>query len=1314
MDIQYDQFSGILKRTIISLVMFAACVSVSAQENTLYMISNAHLDTQWDWDVQTSIDQYVKNTLEGNFNLFEKYPNYIFNFEGAIKYKFAKEYYPDLYERLKGYVASGRWHISGGSIDANDVMIPSSESIIRNFLYGQEFYKQEFGIKGGTDIMLPDCFGFPWSLPTLGKHCGVIGFHSQKLSWGSAYDYSKIPHFNLWRGVDGSEIFAVHKPGAYVTQYKENMAYNESILNEISENKTTLGSAKTIRYFGTGDRGGSVDEETADWLEKSIAANGPVKVKIATPDWFFNDFTEEERAALPVWNNELPMKTHGVGCYTSQAILKYWNRKNELLADATEKASVPAFWSGGLPYQSDAIRKAWIRTLWHQFHDDLTGTSIPRAYSFTYNDHVLNQLTFSEVLNNAVGAISRQLDTQVSGRPIVVYNPLSIERTDLVEVNIRMESDPVSIKVYNAQNEMVAAQKLRYQDGILTFIFAATVPSLGYAVYDLQTGDAPETLSSDLSVTVNSMENEDYKLTVDSNGDVSSILDKKQNNKELLRYPVRLALLLDQPGYWMSWEISWGDVERQPFAYVDEAVEISISENGPLRAALKIKRNKNGSEYVQYIRLSSGVNSSRIDFVNEIDWQNQATMLKAVFSLRAVNSKAAYDLSMGVIERGNRNSDLYEVAGHQWADLTNFDNSYGISILNDCKYGWDKPDNSTLRLTLIHTPKEDSDRKFQKYQDIGLHHFTYSIFRHLGKRSESTTWEASKLNQPLLAYETPKHAGDWGKSFEIVGLNNPEIGIKALKKAENSDEWIVRIHELTGVSHNNVALRFPANIVAAREVNGLEETLGTADFSGNQLSFSIEKYQPKAFAVRLASIHTALTIPSSETIALPYNVDVISSDTKMRDGEFGNSGYTYPAELLPDAIEADGIRFAIGFKEDGQKNAVQCRGQELDLPTTGSTKKLYLLAASANHAGSDADFLVDGQITPLHIEYFAEFVGQWGTVFSHRKYKKENVAFTATHRHNTDTRKNESYSYLYLFKYMIPINENAQKLVLPDNPDVIVFAATLSDNVNDDTRAVSIVTALPEYQDVHEGLNPETCAPLLIPASVTASGYTNDAEKPAYASDQNSYTKWCSDAAGVKWLQYNFGKPVTICQWKILHSALEGDSKITADFSLQRYDNGAWIDVDAVIENTSNRTSRTVTPFVSDRVRLRITKPEQSGNAARIYAMEIFGTELYETAIEKVHPENQFHAYVNANNQIVIVAEARHALPLHPQNVQIFDVAGRKITEQHLAGTETVLQGHFHTGIYIAKIKNTKGNRLMKHPCLTSAQEHVNGYSFTR
>ena len=170
-----------------------------------YIVSDAHFDTQWNWDVQTSINEYVKNTLERNLSLLERYPDYLFNFEGAIKYAWMKEYYPDMYEKMKNYIREGRWNVCGSSWDANDVLISSSESVIRNILLGQTFYREEFGTES-TDIFLPDCFGFGWTLPSLAAHCGLIGFSSQKLGWRNHpfYGNEKIPFsIGLWQGIDG-------------------------------------------------------------------------------------------------------------------------------------------------------------------------------------------------------------------------------------------------------------------------------------------------------------------------------------------------------------------------------------------------------------------------------------------------------------------------------------------------------------------------------------------------------------------------------------------------------------------------------------------------------------------------------------------------------------------------------------------------------------------------------------------------------------------------------------------------------------------------------------------------------------------------------------------------------------------------------------------------------------------------------------------------------------------------------------------------------------------------------------------------------
>lgn len=218
-------------------------------EKTLLFISDSHLDTQWNWDVVTTIDEYVKNTLSDNLTLLAKYPNFRFNFEGAIRYKWMKEYYPAEYARLQAYIDAGRWNISGCGVDANDVMVSSAESIMRNWLYGSVYFKNEFGVRGGHDIMLPDCFGFSYALPSLAAHCGMTGFHTAKLGWGSAV-YNTLPPFGIWQGVDGSQIFAVYKPHAYDSheEYNKDMANDADMERIIAENLSKYGCPVEIRY----------------------------------------------------------------------------------------------------------------------------------------------------------------------------------------------------------------------------------------------------------------------------------------------------------------------------------------------------------------------------------------------------------------------------------------------------------------------------------------------------------------------------------------------------------------------------------------------------------------------------------------------------------------------------------------------------------------------------------------------------------------------------------------------------------------------------------------------------------------------------------------------------------------------------------------------------------------------------------------------------------------------------------------------------------------------------------------------------------
>ena len=1304
------------KKTYFCVLLFSIIPFLSySQEHSLHFISNSHLDSQWNWDVATTIDEYIPNTLRQNIALLDKYPQFQFNFEAAIHYQWMKEYYPDEYENLKTYIRDGRWHPSGASINANDVMVPSAESIIRNFLYGQTFYKEEFNKKGGNDIMLPDCFGFPYSLPTLAKHCGITGFHTAKLAWGSAYSYNDLAPFGIWKGVDGSEIYAIFKGEPYDEHeaYNKDMSRDAGMINLANTNLQKYGVPFVFRYVGPrSDRGGALKdnagesgENTPYWLQTSVNSDGPLNVHLSTPDDIFSLLDQYRNDKYFVWDNELPMSTHGVGCYTSQAMMKYWNRKNELLADATEKASVFADWIKAADYPEAQIREFWTKLLWHQFHDDLTGTSIPNAYTYSRNDEVLVNLGLAEVMRNSIGAVVRKMDTQVEGIPLVVYNPLSIQRTDIVEASVAVDNVVNNIRVFDKDGNEVLSQILNYdaKSRILSFLFEAEVSSLGYATYDVRLNEA-STMQSGLSVTNEKIENDIFVVTLDGNGDVSSVYDKKLE-MDLLTSPIRLAIQNNRSTGFPSWEIMWNNVNSTPRYYVDEQVEVSIQENGPLRVSLKVTRSKAGSDFIQYIRLMPSNISGRIDFVNEVNWRTQGGLLKAEFPLKSTNTKATYDLSIGAIERGINSSNLYEVAGHQWANQTHTSGLYGVSILNDCKYGWDKPNNNMLRLTLLHTPTVGGSYAYQKDQDLGYNKFTYSFYPHTGTWNESTQWEASRLNQPFVALQAPKHSGSLGKSVDFVSLNTNQVAIKALKKMEGSDEIVVRVYELVGENHDNVSISFPANIIAAREINGIEEEVGTADFSGKVLSFSINKFQPKSFAVKLADADTEILsqTPESECLELAYNVDVMSYDSRKNNATSGTR-YAYPAELLSDILFSDGIAFKIGGRENGNRNAVLCLEQEITLPPMANVKKMYILAASNKEEGTVANFILDGVPHSFDVPYYAGNVGEWETEYNlGTKYRRDNVAFTATHRHNVSGNRNESYKFMYMYKYCIPVTESSSQLILPNNPNLYVFAITLSDNENDDVVFASEVTSLLEATAFSQ--EESGCSKRLIPTTIRASHNNGTAENGDKAADMDLLTKWCVTNNSTPYLEYVFDEPKEICRWFVMNAGAEDYNYVTKAFKLQRYEEGNWIDVDVVTDNRENKINHFITPFSAQRVRLQIIQGEQNGNTTRIFEFAVYGNDETVSSIETLKVQSSDACIVgNYPNPVLNTTTIYCETKLRASKVQleVYDFLGNLIERKE--SVPTSLNGRYefnwdnsnvNDGIYLYKVWVYDAERLV-------------------
>ena len=1178
--------------------------TVAPKKAKAYMVADAHLDTQWNWDIQTTIKEYVWNTLNQNLFLLNQYPDYIFNFEGGVKYAWMKEYYPREYELMKAFVKAGRWHVSGASWDATDTLVPSIESFIRNIMLGQEFYRKELGVES-TDIFLPDCFGFGWTLPTVAAHCGLIGFSSQKLDWRNNPFYGKSKHpftIGLWKGVDGASIMLAHGYDYGRRWNNEDLSKNKDLM-ELSK-RTPLNTV--YRYYGTGDVGGSPTIASVASVEKGINGDGPLKIISATSDQLFKDYQPyNAHSELSVFDGELLMDVHGTGCYTSQAAMKLYNRQNELLGNAAERASVAAALLGTAEYPGKSLTESWQRFIFHQFHDDLTGTSIPRAYEFSWNDELLSLKQFSGILTHAVESVAGKLDTRVKGTPVVLYNASGFKATDVVTMEVEASRFPKGVAVYNEQGKQVASQLVSYTDGKVRLLVEATVPANGYAVYDVRLSGEGKKVSV---VEAASIENSLYKLTLNENGDITSLLDKK-NNKELVKAgkAIRLALFTENESFeWPAWEILKKTVDATPIS-ITEDVKMTLCENGALRKTLCVEKRHGDSFFRQYIHLYEGALAHRIDFTNEVDWQSTNALLKAEFPLNLNNEKATYDLGVGSVQRGNNILTAYEVYAQYWVDLTEANGSYGVSIMNDSKYGWDKPDNNTLRLTLLHTPKTKRNYAYQDRQDFGRHIFTYSLVGHAGALDVVQTREnAELLNQRIKAFATGKHRGELGKSYSLASSDNRNVLIKALKKAESSDEYVVRVYEAAGKRAQKASIVFADDLVAAVEADGTEKTIGKAAFSGNRLEVSVNPNSIKTYKVRFASNKKVQTV--AESLPLAYDKKCFSWNEFKAAADF-ESGYSYAAELIPAEMNVHGVPFKLETREE--LNGMACKGNVLKLPVNHAYNRLYILAAAASDKDVKGIFRAGKSAQEIIVPSYTGFIGQWGHTGHTEGYLKDaEVAYVGTHRHSGEG--DQPYEFTYMFKLAIDLPEKATEVVLPDNKDIVIFAATLTDVAAAPVCPVSeLFRTANKCNDYQVKSSVQRVNILKQDMVMGYSSYVNEKEKPAFMVDGDENTKWCAIAEMPHYVDFDLGSERSVNGWKLLNAAGENYSYVTSTCFLQGKSdkNGEWRTLDYVSGNSKNVLNRTLDKSENVRyLRLLVTQPMQSstGKDARIYEMEVY------------------------------------------------------------------------------------------------------------
>ena len=1201
-----------MKQPVVLFASMCLCVSGAMQAQNsqpnppkAYIVSDAHLDTQWNWDIQTTIQEYVWNTLNQNLFLLRKYPDYVFNFEGAVKYSWMKEYFPTRYDELKQRIKEGRWHVTGSSWDACDVLVPSAESVLRNILYGQNFYRTEFGTEG-TDIFLPDCFGFGWTLPSLAHHCGLIGFSSQKLGWRNHpfYGDKKYPFtIGLWKGIDGSQLMFAHGYD-YGHRFKdEDLSKSEELKDLLKDSPLNT----VYRYYGTGDMGGSPTITSVRAVEKGVKGTGDIKVVSATSDQLYKDYAGKHDQ-LPVFDGELLMDVHGTGCYTSQAAMKWYNRQNELLGDAAERAAVAAEWLNQGAYPKSELETSWKRFLFHQFHDDLTGTSIPRAYEFSWNDELISLKQFSDVLTSSVNEVSRLLDTNVKGTPVVLYNALGFAVNDLAEMEVEFAKAPKGISVYNAEGKKVASQYLGYKDGKAHLLVEASVPATGYAVYDVRTSGEGIVVKNK---QVNTLENSCYKLTFDANGDIVSLLDKR-NGKELVASgkAIRLALFTENESYeWPAWEILKKTLDREPVSITDD-VKLTLVEDGELRKSLCIEKKHGESVFRQYVRLYEGTRASRIDFYNEIDWRSTNALLKAEFPLAVSNPNATYDLSLGSVQRGNNTVTAYEVYGHYWADLTDRKGDYGVSIMNNGKYGWDKPSDNTLRLTLLHTPKTNKGYTYQDRQDFGYHTFTYSLLPHQGELNKAeVVSKAEVLNQQLKAFQTDKHKGEMGRTFSMVSSDNPNVIIKALKKTVDSDEYVVRVYDVAGQGIQSARLTFAGKLASVVETDGTEKEIAKADFSNNTFDVKVNPFSLKTYKIRLAESGVSAYQSKCLSLELPYDKKCATYNEFRSEADF-ESGYSYAAELLPDSITIDQVTFRLGEPET--YNGLSCKNDTIEIPE--GYNRLYFLAAAASSDDQSLQIACGKHVSEFVVPSYTGFVGQWGHEGHTSGYlKPAQIAYVGTHRHASSG--DCPYEFTYMFKFGMDIPKGVHSIVLPKNENVVIFAATAVAENHAFVKPSTKLFLTNNREEVSEsvlGKKMISGENLLKNAKLTKwSNFVNEEERPQAAIDGDLSTKWCDIAGLPSFLEFDLGKAQQLTGWKVVNAGKENGSFITSQCFLMGR-NAAdedWQTIDYLDGNRSNVVLRSISSDKAYRyLRMVVTRGTQTASSqdVRIYEVEVY------------------------------------------------------------------------------------------------------------
>jgi len=864
---------------------------------TIDLTGNAHIDAAWLWPRTETVD-VVRRTFTTALQLMNEYPNYTFTQSAAQYSAWMADKYPALNEQIKARVKEGRWEIVGGMWVEPDLNLPDGETTVRQLLLGNRYFQQQYGVQARIGWN-PDSFGYNWQLPQIYKRSGLDYFVTQKMHWN---DTNQLP-FRLfwWQSPDGSKVLT-YFPTDYV---HDNVNPTRISADFVQSAERNPGTSEMMDLYGIGDHGGGPTRAMLDQADHWIAADkteavptmrfhtaqqyfSDVETKLNpdSPTWNYDRIATGYNLApppagqlsLPTWKDELYFEYHR-GIFTTQAAHKRNMRTSEVATINAEKLASLA-WLSGIPYPNDQLTDAWRKITFNGFHDLAAGSGIGIIYKDAQADFTEVFHTDREIADKSLRTLAAQINTQIGNQaakhakgndtPILLFNPLAWPRSETVQLTVQLPDKADNIQLLDARDKPVLTQVLSSDPATHTFTLLARpdeIPALGYTILHAEPAPnkTPDTrlLHATETPTAFTLENANLRASIDrKSGCITSLLDLKSNTESLAPNACgnQLQAFKDTPKEYDAWNVDPGTLDSNtPIQTVDS---IELANHGSLRATVRVTRTWQSSKFIQDIALDAGADT--LDVYNNIDWHETHVLLKAAFPLSASDKKATFEIPYGSIERPTTRANTweqakFEVPALRWADLG--DAQHGLSLLNDSKYGYDALGN-TLRLTLLRSPTwpdPDADRGHQT--------FRYSLYPHAGTwKTAQTMHRGYELNYPVFAMQVSTHTGSLPSEHSFASVDNPNVTLTAMKKAEDTDALIVRMVEWAG-QDSQVKLHVPPGATAAAETNLMEKvdrTTGTpVILSGDTVTASIHPYEILTLQITYPPHPAATTTASS-------------------------------------------------------------------------------------------------------------------------------------------------------------------------------------------------------------------------------------------------------------------------------------------------------------------------------------------------------------------------------------------------------------------------------------------------------------------